>query len=62
MPAALHVFANVNPFTILVDALRSLWVGFPAHNYVWGGFLWCVIIIAVFAPVAVWRYRRAAGV
>jgi ABC-2 type transport system permease protein/oleandomycin transport system permease protein len=61
MPAALRAFANVNPFTVIVDALRSLWLGTPAHNYIWGAAVWSLVIIAVFAPLAVARYRRAAG-
>jgi len=60
MPSALRWFANINPFSIVVNAMRSLWIGFPAHNYVWGAFVWCLVIIAVFAPIAVARYRRAA--
>jgi hypothetical protein len=28
---------------------------------VWGAFVWTVVIIAVFAPVAVARYRRTAA-
>jgi ABC transporter DrrB family efflux protein len=62
MPAALRAFANVNPFTIIVDAMRHLWIGQPAGNYVWGAVVWSLVIIAVFAPLAVRRYRRAAGV
>ena len=61
MPAALRAFANVNPFTIVVDAMRHLWIGQPAGNYVWGAVAWSIGIIAVFAPLAVRRYRRAAG-
>jgi ABC transporter DrrB family efflux protein len=61
MPSVLRAFANVNPFTIIVDAIRSLWLGAPAGNYVWGAFAWTVGIIVVFAPLAVARYRRAAG-
>jgi ABC-2 type transport system permease protein/oleandomycin transport system permease protein len=61
MPAALRAFANVNPFTVIVDAMRSLWLGTPAHNYVWGAVVWSLVIIAVFAPLAVARYRRTAG-
>jgi ABC transporter DrrB family efflux protein len=61
MPAALRAFANVNPFTIVVDAMRHLWTGEHAGNYVWGAVVWSVVIIAVFAPLAVRRYRRAAG-
>ena len=61
MPEPLKSFAEVNPFTIMVDAIRSLWLGAPAHNYVWGAIVWTVVIIAVFAPLAVARYRRTAG-
>ncbi len=61
MPAGLQWFAEINPFTIVVDAMRSLWVGTPAGNSVWGAVVWSLLIIAVFAPLAVSRYRRAAG-
>ncbi len=61
MPAALRWFANVNPFTIVVDAMRALWLGAPAGNSVWGAVVWGFVIIGVFAPLAVARYRRAAG-
>ena len=61
MPTPLKQFAEVNPFTIVVDAIRSLWIGTPAHNYVWGAVVWTVIILIAFAPLAVARYRRATG-
>jgi len=61
MPAGLKAFAEVNPFTIVVDALRHLWLGAPAHNYVWGAVAWSLAIVAVFAPLAVARYRHTAG-
>jgi ABC-2 type transport system permease protein/oleandomycin transport system permease protein len=61
MPEPLKSFAMVNPITIVVDAMRSLWLGAPAHNDVWGAVVWSLVIIAVFAPLAVARYRKAAG-
>jgi ABC-2 type transport system permease protein/oleandomycin transport system permease protein len=61
MPEVLRGFAEVNPFTIMVDAMRSLWLGAPAQNNIWGAVAWSLAIIAVFAPLAVARYRRAAG-
>jgi ABC transporter DrrB family efflux protein len=61
MPEPLRAFAEVNPFTITVNAMRSLWLGAPAHNNIWGAVVWAVAIIAVFAPLAVARYRTAAG-
>jgi len=58
MPAVLKAFAQVNPFTIVVDAMRALWIGEPAGNYVWGAVVWSFVILVVFAPLAVARYRR----
>jgi ABC transporter DrrB family efflux protein len=61
MPGALQWFAEINPFTITVDAMRALWVGAPAGNNVWGAVVWSLAILVVFAPLAVARYRRTAG-
>jgi ABC transporter DrrB family efflux protein len=61
MPGALRWFAEINPFTVVVDAMRALWVGAPAGHSVWGAVIWSFVLIAVFAPLAVSRYRRAAG-
>jgi hypothetical protein len=41
--------------------MRSLWLGAPAGNNVWGAIAWSLAIFAVFAPLAVARYRRAVG-
>jgi ABC-2 type transport system permease protein len=61
MPEGLRWFADINPFTVEVNAMRSLWVGAPAGNYVWGAVVWSLVILAVFAPLAVRRYRRTAA-
>jgi ABC-2 type transport system permease protein/oleandomycin transport system permease protein len=61
MPSALKWFADINPFTIVVDAMRALWLGAPAGNYVWGAVAWSLGILVVFAPLAVARYRKAAS-
>jgi ABC transporter DrrB family efflux protein len=62
MPASLEWFAeNLNPFTVVVDAMRALWLGAPAGNSVWGAVAWSLAILAVFAPLAVTRYRKAAA-
>jgi ABC-type polysaccharide/polyol phosphate export permease len=62
MPAPLEWFAdNLNPFTVVVDAMRALWLGAPAGNSVWGAVVWSLAILAVFAPLAVTRYRKAAA-
>jgi ABC transporter DrrB family efflux protein len=61
MPGALQWFAEINPFTIMVDAIRALWLSAPAGNSVWGAFAWTAAIFVIFAPLAVRRYRTAAG-
>jgi ABC transporter DrrB family efflux protein len=61
MPDGLRQVAEVNPFTTFCDALRSLWLGTPANSDVWMSFVWCVALIAVFAPLAVRRYRKVAA-
>jgi ABC-2 type transport system permease protein/oleandomycin transport system permease protein len=61
MPDGLRHFAQVNPFTTISDAVRSLWLGTPANTDVWMSFVWCLVMIAVFAPLAVARYRRVAA-
>ena len=59
MPEVLQTFAEVNPFTIVVDAMRSLFLGIPAGDNVWGAFVWSFAIAAVFAYLSVARYKRA---
>jgi ABC-2 type transport system permease protein/oleandomycin transport system permease protein len=61
MPDWLQAFAKVNPFTVTVDAMRALWLGAPAGNSIWQALAWTVAFIAVFAPLAVMRYRRVAS-
>jgi ABC-2 type transport system permease protein/oleandomycin transport system permease protein len=59
MPAALQWFAEWNPFSITVNAIRALFIGDPAGNTVWGAVAWSIGIAAVFALLAVARYKRA---
>jgi ABC transporter DrrB family efflux protein len=61
MPSALQAFAEINPFTVVVDAMRALWLGAPAGNSVWGAVAWSVGLVAIFAPLAVRKYRRTAA-
>lgn len=61
LPSALKAFAEVNPITVVVDAMRALWLGTPAGNSVWGAVAWSFILIAIFVPIAVAKYRQAAA-
>jgi ABC-2 type transport system permease protein/oleandomycin transport system permease protein len=59
MPGALQAFAEVNPFTIVVNAMRALFLGAPAGNSVWGAVLWSIGIATFFAFLSVAKYKRA---
>ena len=61
MPDGLQQFANANPFTTVVDAVRSLWLGTDPHTDVWMAFVWCGVLLAIFAPLAVRRYRQVSA-
>jgi ABC-2 type transport system permease protein/oleandomycin transport system permease protein len=61
MPAPLEAFAEANPFTTVVDAMRHLWQGAPANTDVWVAFLWSIAITVVFFFVATAKYKRATA-
>jgi hypothetical protein len=60
MPAGLEWFAANNPVSVVVDAMRHLWLGAPEGS-VLGAVAWSLAIIAVFAPLAVAKYRKASA-
>jgi ABC transporter DrrB family efflux protein len=61
MPPALQTFAEVNPFTITVDAMRALFIGTPAGDSIWQATAWSIGLTVVFAPLAVLKYRRVSA-
>jgi ABC-2 type transport system permease protein/oleandomycin transport system permease protein len=61
MPSWLQPIAEQNPFTYMVNAARALFLGIPAGDNVWLALLWTFGIIAVFAPLSAWRYRRVVA-
>jgi ABC transporter DrrB family efflux protein len=61
MPDGLRQFAEANPFTTWSDAIRSLWLDTPANTDIWMSFIWVVVLTAIFAPLAIKRYRTVAS-
>jgi ABC-type multidrug transport system permease subunit len=60
MPSWLQGWAENQPVSIVVDAARALTIGSDnTAEYVVKALIWIVAIIAVCAPIAVARYRRA---
>jgi ABC transporter DrrB family efflux protein len=60
MPAWLQAFADINPVTITVNALRALVLGGPTATLVFQALAWIAGILIVFVPLAVRRYRQVA--
>jgi len=58
MPGWLQIFAEHQPLTAMVDAVRALTLGQPATAAVTRALLWALAIVLVFAPLAVVKYRR----
>lgn len=59
MPGWLQPFAENQPVSVTVSAVRSLVLGGPTAGNVIQALLWCAGILAIFAPLAVRRYRKA---
>ncbi|HET6665485.1 MAG TPA: ABC transporter permease [Acidimicrobiales bacterium] len=60
MPGPLRAYAENQPVSDMADAVRALVLGGPTASKVVVAIAWCLGIIAVFAPLAIARYRRAA--
>ena len=58
MPGWLQPFAEHQPVSVTVSAVRALAIGGPTTSYLLQSLAWCVAIFLVFAPIAVRRYRR----
>jgi ABC-type polysaccharide/polyol phosphate export permease len=60
MPGPLRAYADHQPLTATVNTTRPLLLGGPTASHATAAIIWCVAIAAVFAPLSVLRYRRAA--
>ncbi len=71
LPTPLRIFAEWNPVSAVTQAVRELFgnippgtpepAAWPLQNSVLYTLVWVVIIIAVFAPLAVNRYKKAGA-
>jgi len=60
MPGWLQAFANNQPVTHVVNAMRALAIGQPLGDNLWLSIVWLVAILVVFTPVAVRTYQRVS--
>jgi oleandomycin transport system permease protein len=58
LPGWLQAWVKINPVTHVANAVRALMLDLPRGTSVTSAALWIAAIILVFAPAAVWAYRR----
>jgi ABC-2 type transport system permease protein len=61
MPSVVRAFAENQPVTSIVDAIRSLLAGQPVGNDIWIALAWCVGIMLVAYVFAMRAYKRKAA-
>lgn len=59
MPGWLQSFVEVNPVSHLVTAVRALMGGIQPGAEIWLTLIWCALLVAVFGPLTMMRYRSA---
>ena len=60
MPGWLQAFANNQPVTFTIDAMRAMALGGPIATNLWKSLAWLAGVFIVFVPLAVRAYKRAA--
>jgi ABC-type polysaccharide/polyol phosphate export permease len=58
IPGWLQAFVKANPVTSVIDATRGLMLGGSVARPVIQSMIWMAVIVGVFAPLAIARYRR----
>jgi ABC-2 type transport system permease protein len=58
MPGAVRAFAEHQPVTSIVDAIRKLLAEQPVGSDIWVALGWCVGVLAVAYALAMLTYRR----
>jgi ABC-2 type transport system permease protein len=55
---AIRAFAENQPLTHVINAMRAWMVGTPVGNSAVAAFAWCLGIIVVTVPAATWLFQR----
>ena len=61
MPAGLRAFADYQPITVIVDAVRGFLLDEPFSWQSLGAFAWCFVIITICVPISVRRFNARAA-
>jgi ABC transporter DrrB family efflux protein len=60
MPGWLRPVANANPVSVVIETMRSMALGGPIASHLIESLIWLALIVAVFVPMSVRAYKRAA--
>jgi ABC-2 type transport system permease protein len=58
MPGPVRAFAEHQPVTLIVNAIRSLFTEQPTGTGIWGALAWCVGILVAAYAFAMYTFRR----
>jgi ABC-2 type transport system permease protein len=58
MTPVLKAFAENQPITHVVEAVRALMLGTPVGDHIWLSIVWSIAMLIVAVPVASWLFRR----
>ncbi|HSF71246.1 MAG TPA: ABC transporter permease, partial [Methylotenera sp.] len=61
MPKGIRVFAENQPITHVIEAVRALMIGQPVGNHAWLALAWCLGALVIAIPVASILFRRYSG-
>lgn len=58
MPKYLRIFAENQPVTHVIEAVRALMVGTPVEDHIFWSVIWCVGLTVVCIPLAGYMFRK----
>lgn len=62
MPSWLRYFAENQPVTHVIEAVRALMIGTPVGNHLTLSIIWCLGIIIISIPYAAYLFRKHSGI
>jgi len=58
MPWLLRIFAENQPVTHVIEAIRALMVGTPIGNHGWITLVWCLVSLGISIPLTTYLFRK----
>jgi ABC transporter DrrB family efflux protein len=56
MPIWLRAFADHQPVSLMMDAVRDLLLDHPAGSALWPALIWCGALLLLLIPLSIWTY------